>query len=170
MDFITQLPPFGGYTVILVVVDRLTKVAHFCPLTTGFTAEKVAKVFVREICRLHGIPRSIVSDRDSVFMSTFWQQLFKLQGTQLMHSSAHHPQMDGQSEVTNRLLEDYLCCYVSEHQRDWAELLPWAELHYNTALHSSSKVTPFEAVYGQPPPPIKDYIPGFATVLRWTTC
>ncbi|CAM8902662.1 unnamed protein product [Rhodiola kirilowii] len=73
MDFITQLPPSGGHIVILVVVDRLTKYNHFRPLPSGFTAEKVARVFVKDICRLHGIPNIIVSDRDPVLMSGFWR-------------------------------------------------------------------------------------------------
>ncbi|CAM8882492.1 unnamed protein product [Rhodiola kirilowii] len=164
MDFITQLPKSGGFSVILVVVDRLSKYAHFVPLQAGFTAEKVARIFVREICRLHGIPGSITSDRDPVFTSAFWREIFKLQGTKLMRSSAYHPQTDGQTEVINRVLEDYLRCYVNDNQKNGSELLPWAELHYNTALPSTTKITPFEAVYGKPPPSIKNYIAGQASV------
>ncbi|CAM8994324.1 unnamed protein product [Rhodiola kirilowii] len=160
MDFITHLPSSKGLTVILVVVDRLTKYGHFSALSAGFTAESVARVFVRDVCRLHGLPASIVSDRDPVFMSMFWKELFKLQGTRLSHSSAYHPQTDGQTEVLNRVLEDYLRCYVNENQTNWPELLPWAELHYNTAQHTATGFTPFEVVYGQAPLALKDYVPG----------
>ncbi|CAM8991067.1 unnamed protein product [Rhodiola kirilowii] len=160
MDFITHLPSSKGLTVILVVVDRLTKYGHCSALSAGFAAESVARVFVRDVYRLHGLPASIVSDRDPVFMSMFWKELFKLQGTRLSHSSAYHPQTDGQTEVLNRVLEDYLCCYVNENQTNWPELLPWAELHYNTAQHTATGFTPFEVVYGQTPLALKDYVPG----------
>lgn len=105
MDFIVSLPLSRGYTVILVVVDRLTKFAHFGTLPTNFTATSTADLFVRMVVKLHGFPDSIVSDRDSLFLSKFWQQLFKLSGTSLSYSSAYYPQTDGQTEVVNRELE-----------------------------------------------------------------
>ena len=105
MDFIEGLPPSNGYTVIMVVVDRLTKYAHFAALKHPFTAATVAKVFIAKVVRLHGIPASIVTDRDRVFLSSFWQALFQLQGTQLCMSSSYHPQSDGQTEVMNHTLE-----------------------------------------------------------------
>ncbi|CAM8957386.1 unnamed protein product [Rhodiola kirilowii] len=166
MDFITQLPKSHGLSAIMVVTDRLTKYAHFIGLPGGFTAESVARSFVKEICRLHGLPTKIVSDRDPVFMSRFWRDLFKLQDTTLATSSAYHPQTDGQTEVVNRCLEDYLRCFVAENQTTWAEFLPWAELHYNTSWHSSIRLTPFEAVYGRPPPKIVNYIPGASKVTE----
>jgi hypothetical protein len=96
MDFITGLPLSCGFTVILVVVDRLTKYAHFMPLKPDYSSKSVAEVFMTNIVKLHGVPKSIVSDRDKVFISKFWQQLFELQGTTLSMSSAYHPQSDGQ--------------------------------------------------------------------------
>ncbi|CAM8971233.1 unnamed protein product [Rhodiola kirilowii] len=164
MDFVTHLPSAKGLSVVMVVVDRLTKYGHFSPLPSGFIADSVAKIFVRDICRLHGMPSSIVSDRDPVFISIFWHELFKLQGTRLKHSNAYHPQSDGQTEVLNRILEDYLRCFVNTNQKNWPDLLPWAELHYNTAKQSSTGFTLFEAVYGQAPVPLKEYTLGMSAV------
>ncbi|CAM8905715.1 unnamed protein product [Rhodiola kirilowii] len=158
MDFITHLSSSTGKTVIWVVVDRLTKYGHFIALSTGLTAVTLAEKFVQEIVRLHGFPKDIVSDRDPLFMSQFWQEVFCLQGTTLSTSSAHHPQTDGQTEVLNRCVEDYLRCYVADNAKDWVRFLPWAEWQYNTAWHSATRMTPFEAVYGRKPPGICDYI------------
>jgi hypothetical protein len=160
MDFIEGLPSSTGYTVIMVVVDRLTKYAHFVALKHPFSVVSVAKEFVANVVRLHGIPNSIVSDRDKVFISAFWRTLFNLQGTKLCMSSSYHPQTDGQTEVVNRTLEQYLRCFAGDQPRKWVEWIPWAEFSYNTSIHSSTKMTPFEAVYGIPPPNLLTYIPG----------
>ena len=112
MDFIEGLPISNGHSVIMVVVDHLSKYAYFIPLKHPFTAASIAKIFVANVVRLHGIPTSIVSDRDKVFISSFWQILFQLQGTQLCMSSSYHPETDGQTEVVNRVLEQYLRCFV----------------------------------------------------------
>lgn len=152
MDFITGLPNSFGLSVIMVVIDRLTKYAHFIPLKADYNSKVVAEAFMSHIVKLHGIPRSIVSDRDRVFTSTFWQHLFKLQGTTLAMSSAYHPQSDGQSEVLNKCLEMYLRCFTYEHPKGWVKALPWAEFWYNTAYHMSLGMTPFRALYGREPP------------------
>ena len=164
MDFIEGLPRSEGVDTILVVVDRLSKYAHFVGLKHPFTAASVAAIFVREVVRLHGIPNAIVSDRDRVFLSHFWSELFKLQGTNLKRSSAYHPQSDGQSEVVNRSLETYLRCFASEKPRSWARWLPWAEYWYNTSTHASTRCTPFQALYGREPPRLIRYEHGAATV------
>lgn len=124
MDFITHLPSSFSKTAILVVVDRLTKHAHFSALSTPFTAPQVAAVFVRDIVRLHGFPSSIIYDRDPIFLSAFWKEIFHLQGTTLAMSSAYHPQTDGQMEVLNRCLENYLRSYVSDRPHEWLQICP----------------------------------------------
>lgn len=112
MYFITHLPSSNGKTTIWVIVDRLTKFAHFISLPKSFTAATLATVFLRDIYRLHGLPNTIISDRDPLFLSHFWKELFKQLGTKLLHSSSYHPQTDGQTEVVNRCLEAFLRAYV----------------------------------------------------------
>ena len=116
MDFITGLPKSEGKSVIMVVVDRLTKYAHFCVLSHPFKASTVATTFMDRIQKLHGSPRVIVSDGDPIFTGNFWTELFSCLGTQLAHSSSYHPQSNGQTEIVNKCFEGYLRCFVSDKQ------------------------------------------------------
>ena len=153
MDFIVGLPQSDGFTQIWVVVDRLTKMAHFVPLRTGAKspAKDLAIAFAREVWRLHGLPADIVSDRGSVFISNFWKELMEHLGVELNLSTAFHPQTDGQTERVNQVLEGYIRHYTSFQQDDWADMLPLAEHAYNTAISESTGVSPFFANYGFSP-------------------
>jgi len=164
LDFITGLPPSNGFTVILVVVDRFSKGAHFGALPTSFTAFKVASLFLNIICKYHGLPRSLVSDRDPIFISRFWRELFKLCGTKLRMSTSYHPETDGQTKVLNRVLEQYLRSFVHTKPNTWHQFLPLAEWSFNTAAHSSTGLSPFEIIYGKTPPSIPNYLFGSSTV------
>ncbi|PNY08611.1 Ty3/gypsy retrotransposon protein [Trifolium pratense] len=157
MDFITGLPNSHSYSAVFVVVDRLSKYNHFTALKSDYTVVKVAEIFMNSIVKLHGFPKSIVSDRDKVFTSQFWQQLFKLSGTTLAMSTVYHLQTDGQSEAVNKCLEMYLRCFTSQNPKAWSKLLPWAELWYNAAFHTSIGMCPFKAVYGRDPPMLVKY-------------
>jgi transposase InsO family protein len=162
MDFVEALPKVNGESVILTVVDRFSKVAHFIPLGHPYTATSVAHTFFAEIVRLHGIPASIVSDRDPVFTSEFWRELFRLAGVKLQMLSAFHPRSDGQSEATNKIIDMYLRCLTGDRPRQWLEWLPWAEFCYNSSYQQAIKTSPFELVYGRPPPSVRSYTPGEA--------
>jgi hypothetical protein len=157
LDFVEGLPKVAGKSVILTVVDRLSKYAHFIPLGHPYTAESVAGAFFAEIVCLHGMPASIVSDRDPVFTSAFWRSLFKASGSTLLMSSAFHPQTDGQTEAVNKAIGMYLRCLTGDRPRQWLRWLPWAEYVYNTAFHTALQATPFRVVYGRDPPSLRSY-------------
>ena len=117
MDFITGLPKVQGRDCLYVVVDRLTKFAHFFSISSDYSAAQVAELFFREVFRLHGLPKSIVSDRDSRLTGAFWQELFILVGTELATSMSYHPQSDGQIEIVNKWIEGYLRNYITGQQQ-----------------------------------------------------
>ncbi|KAD7477187.1 hypothetical protein E3N88_00323 [Mikania micrantha] len=160
LDFIVGLPLSHKVDTIFVVVDRLSKYAHFLPLKHPFTAKMVANLFCKEIVRLHGFPRSIISDRDTIFLSNLWQELFRLGHTSLKMSTSYHPQTDGQTEVVNRCLEAYLRCFAHEQPLQWSSFLVWAEYSYNTGFHTSLQTTPFNVVYGRDPSILHPYVLG----------
>jgi len=151
MDFIEGLPKSNGYSVIMVVVDRLTKFAHFVAVKHPYTASTIAQLFMDNIVKLHGLPNSIVSDRDTIFVSVFWKELFKLYRVNLQLSTAYHPQSDGQTERVNQCLELYLRCAVQDSPKTWHSWLSLAQLWYNSTYHSSLGCSPFKALYGYDP-------------------
>ena len=151
MDFVEGLPQSARYNSILVVVDKFSRLAHFIPLSHPFTAFQVAQTFVNNIYKLHGLPAAIVSDRDPIFTSIMWKELFCLTHTELRMSTARHPQTDGQTERVNQCLETYLRCFVHACPTKWSQWLPLAEFWYNTSPHSALGTSPFEALYGHAP-------------------
>ena len=152
MDFIVQLPKTkAGWDAIVVFVDRLSKQAHFAPTKTTATAPEIAEIFLNQVFRLHGMPSTIVSDRDAKFTSNFWKAFFSLHGTKLKFSTAYHPQTDGQTERTNRTLKQMLSIFCCYKQNDWDKYLAHAEFAYNNSQQTSTKKTPFFLNHGQHP-------------------
>lgn len=152
MDFVEGLPKSEGKDVIWVIVDRFTKYAHFIPLSHPFTADQILTQFLEHFYKLHGLPTVIVSDRDRIFTSSTWKEVFEKAGVKLHFSSAYHPQTDGQSERVNQCLENYLRCMTSSKPRKWKALLPHAEWWYNTTFHTSLGMSPYQALHGIKPP------------------
>ncbi|KAD7117033.1 hypothetical protein E3N88_04301 [Mikania micrantha] len=150
MDFITKLPRTpSGCDTIWVIVDRLTKSAHFLAIKENDKMEKLARIYVKEIVSRHGVPISIISDHDARFTSNFWKSLQKSLGTRLDMSTAYHPQTDGQSKRTIQTLEDMLRACVVDFGNSWETHLPLVEFSYNNSYHTSIKAAPFEALYGR---------------------
>ena len=149
-DLITDLPPTErGFDSIAVFVDRLTKMVHFAATTKSVTAPGYAQLLFDNVVRLHGMPKVIISDRDPRFTSRFWKALAKLCGTDLRFSTAYHPQTDGQSERTNRTLEQVLRAYVQPTQTDWDLRLSTAEFAVNNSVSASTGQTPFYSIYAR---------------------
>ena len=160
MDFITEFPKCCGFDTILVVIDHLTRLGHFIPCKSTITAAETAELFLKEIVRLHGVPRIIVSDRDPLFTSKFWDTLWRALGTKLNMSTARRPQTDGLSERANETLQQLLRCYACEADSNWLSQLPVLEFCYNTQQNESVRDSPFEVSYGfQPVKPIDMVIP-----------
>lgn len=152
LDFITDLPTTAaGFDSILTFVDRFTKQCHFIPTNKSVGVVDTANLFIREIYRLHGLPTSIVSDRDPRFTSHFWQTIFKHLGTKLNISTSYHPQTDGQSERANRTIEEMLRHFVHPLHDDWDQYLPVLEFAYNNSVNPSTKHTPFFLNTGRHP-------------------
>jgi hypothetical protein len=151
LDFIEGLPPSDRYNAILVIIDKFTKYAHFIPVHHPFTAFQIAKIFLDSVYKLHGLPKAIISDRDRVFTSTVWQELFKLTDTKLLMSSSYHPQTDGQTERLNQCLEEFMRCIVHSCPKQWSKWLPVAEFWYNTTHHTALGKSSFQVLYGYSP-------------------
>ncbi|GJU07976.1 putative reverse transcriptase domain-containing protein [Tanacetum coccineum] len=150
MDFFTKLPKSSqGHDTIWVIVDRHTKSAIFTPMRKTDSTKKLARMYIKEVVTRHGIPVSIICDRDPKFVSHFWRSLQKALGTSLDMSTAYHPQTDGQSERTIQTLEDMLRACVIDFRNGWVRHLPLVKFSYNNSYHASIKAAPFEALYSR---------------------
>ena len=150
MDFVVGLPMSRTYDAIWVIVDRLTKSAHFLPIRKTDWVAKLAQKYVREIVSMHGVPVSIVSDRDPKFASEFWRAFQDEMGTKVCMSTAYHPQTERQSERTIQTLEDLLRMCVLDWGGHWVDHLNLAVFAYNNSYNTSIGMAPFEALYGRP--------------------
>ena len=151
MDFMTHLPQTQqGHDAVWVIVDWLMKSAHFLAVWMTFTLERFCRLFIQEIVRLHGVPISIVSDRDPRFTTHFWKSFQKAIGTRLTMSTTFHPQTDGQSKRTRQVLEDMLQACVLDHKGGWEEHFPLMEFAYNNSYQASIQMAPYEALYRRP--------------------
>lgn len=148
----------AGYDSVWVIVDRLTKVGHFIPVKATYAGDKLAELYMKNVVRLHGVPKRIVSDRGSQFTSRFSHKLHEEMGAHLAFSTTYHPQTDGQTERLNQVLEDMLRACALTHGKSWDQSLPYAEFSYNNSFQASLKMSPFEALYGRP----------CRTPLNWT--
>ena len=159
MDFITGLPRSNrGHDSIWVIVDRLSKVAHFIPVSTTYSGHQLADLYIARIVSLHGIPKKIVSDRGPQFTSRFWKKFHEAMGTNLAFSTAFHPTSNGQTERVNQILEDMLRASVLAFGSKWEDCLPFAEFSYNNSYQESIGMPPFQMLYGRP----------CRTPLNWT--
>jgi hypothetical protein len=150
MDFIVGLPPtIKNHNSIWVIVDRLTKLAHFIPIRVDYRPTDYAELYFNQIVRLYGVPCTIISNRGPQFTAHFWEHLHHLLGTKLVRSSAYHPQTSGQTERVNQILEDMLRACVISSKGSWEKWLPLAEFLYNNSYQESIKMAPFEALYGR---------------------
>jgi hypothetical protein len=148
MDFITKLLKTNKqHDYIMVVVDNLTKASHFIPVKINHKAANIAYVHMKEIARLHGIPKTIVFDRDPKFTSKFWKGLFNGFGTNLNFSTTYHPELDGQTERVNQVIKDMLRMYVMDKPSKWLDYLHLVEFSYNNGYQSYLKMSTFEALY-----------------------
>jgi hypothetical protein len=151
MDFVVGLSLTSHrQNAILVIVDKLTKSAHFIPVRDTYDVTDVEHMFVSEVICLHRIPKKIISDRDSRFTSRFWTSLESTLGTQLNLRTTYHPETDGKTERVNQVMEDMLRMYVMDNQTHWEKDLPLVEFAYNNSFHSSIGMRPYEALYGRP--------------------
>jgi hypothetical protein len=148
MDFIVGLPNTSlRHDSIWVIIDRLTKTAHFLPVHTTYNAKKYAEIYLDQIVHLHGVPKTIISDHGAQFIARFWEQLQSSLGTKLIRSSAYHPQTDGQTERVNQILEDMLRACIIHYGTNWDKCLALAEFSYNNSYQSSLQMASFEVLY-----------------------
>ena len=149
MDFITKLPVVAEKDAILVVCNRLSKIAHFVAMMKGTLVERLVRLFRDYVWKLHGLPESIVSDQGPQFVAGLTKELNRMLGIKTKLSTVFHPQTDGQTEHINQELEQYLRFFIEHRQKDWPEWLASAEFAVNNKTHTVTKVSSFMANYGR---------------------
>jgi hypothetical protein len=148
MDFITNLPSLKSFNAIFVILNRLAKMAHFVPYKKIITGGEIARLFMDNVYRYHGLHDDIISNRGRQFVSKFWRSLLEILEVDIKLSSTFHLQTEGQTERVNQVLEQYLKCTINYQQDDWTSYLPLTEFSYNNTIHASTQQTPFYANYG----------------------
>jgi len=151
MDFTISLPPLRGFDVIMVVVDRFSKMAHFIPTKDSATAQEMGRLFFTHVFKHHGLPKDIISNQNPKFTSKFWRALWKRTGLELKMSTSFCPQINGQTEKVNLVIQQFLRNYVVADQQDWVDHLKLVEFCYNNSKHSATGSTPFQMVTGKSP-------------------
>ena len=155
MDFISGFPKVEGFRSVLVVVDSFSKYAVFMPASSECPTEEAARIFFINVVKHFGMPKDIVSDRDTRFTGRFWVELLNMWGTECKFSTSNHPKTDGQTERVNQMLEEYLRHFVTASQKNWLELLEPAQLSYHSQRSSATSMSPFEVAMGfQPRTPL----------------
>jgi hypothetical protein len=142
---------------IMVVIDKIIKSSHFIPINSTFKSINIIEIFMKEMFRLHGIPKMVISDRDVKFTFVFWKELFARLNTNLNFSTSYHPQIDGMTEQTNKIMEDMICMYVRTKPSKWEDYLHLVEFSYNNGYQTSAKMSPFEVLYDKK----------CTTLIRW---
>jgi transposase InsO family protein len=151
MDFIGPFLESEGFDYLWVVICCLSSMVHLVPVNTTTTVTELSSLFIKEIVRLHGLPRSIVSDRDSKFTSRWWREIHRILGIKLMMSTSFHPQMDGATERANRSIAQILRSFVASNQKDWVKFLAMVEFAINSTINQATGMAPFEINYGYLP-------------------
>jgi hypothetical protein len=156
MDFIGPFPESKGCNYLWVIICCLTSMVHLIPIRTTDTAKDLSWTYIKEIVHLHGLPKNIISDWDSKFTSTWWQEVHWMMGTKLLMSTMFHPQTDGQTERANCNIGQILRTVISHDQKNWVEKIPMTEFAINTSISEMTKVMPFELNYGYCPQMIQE--------------
>jgi len=151
MDFIGELPSSKNYNTIFVLVCKLTKFAFFIPCTTDLKEEQAARMFFDKIVTLVGLPKQIISDRDTQWRNNFWKEVCQATGSKRALTTSYHPQADSQTEILNQTIKVTIRAFINSSRDNWVDLLPYLSFAYNNTPHTATKFTPSFLLYGFQP-------------------